>query len=270
VFAASESPEHGQRELAGSTDRIPIELHENLAPVLVANVDGIGVRLQFDLGDRTPLVLQQSVLDAIKAVPTGEISRLQGTDGVFEVPMFKVARVQIGAAVFTNVVARLDAPRPGYQPVQFAQGFLGNGLLKSYEVVLDYPDQAITLIARRSENSPGTCRGTAVPFSAASPKWRGEPVTQADTDLGRLTLWWDTGAPVSVLRKSLTKAARPESSGDTLTTKRFALGSGDFGPWKFEIWDLSLPGFDGFIGHDFFAKHVVCIDFPGNRIVVGR
>jgi hypothetical protein len=40
------------------------------------------------------------------------------------------------------------------------------------------------------------------------------------------------------------------------------LGGNDFGPWRFEVWDISLPGFDGFIGHDFFAKHVVCIDFP--------
>ena len=76
VFAASESPEHAP------ANKIPIELHENLAPVLIANVDGIDVRLQFDLGDRTPLVLQQSVLDSIKAVPTGETSKLQGTDGV--------------------------------------------------------------------------------------------------------------------------------------------------------------------------------------------
>lgn len=228
------------------------------------------VRLQFDLGDSTPLVLQQSVLDSIEAVPTGDTSKYQGTDGVFEVPMFKVARVQIGTAVFTDVVVRLDAPRAGYQPKQIAGGYLGTGLLKSYEVVLDYANRAMTLVPRPSERSSVTCKGTVVPFSLSSPKWRGEPVTEADTDLGRVTLWWDTGAPVSVIRKGLTQEESSESSADSVMTKRFTLGGTDFGPWQFDIWDVSLPGFDGFIGHDFFARHVVCIDFPGNRVVIGR
>jgi len=275
VFATSE-PEHTSKvstqspAAAGSANQIPIQLHGNLAPVLVANIDGMEVRLQFDLGDSAPLVLQQNVLDSIKAVPTGDSSKLQGTEGVFESPMFKVARVQIGAAVFTDVVARLDAPRPGYQPGQIGQGYLGTGLLKSYEVVLDYPHRAITLVPRTGEGSSGTCKGTVVPFSASSPKWRGEPVTEADTDLGRVTLWWDTGAPASILRKTSIQAARPQSSADTVTMKRFTLGGTDFGPWQFEIWDASLPGFDGFIGYNFFAKHLVCVDFPGNRVVVGR
>jgi hypothetical protein len=259
-----------QTPVAGSAIRIPIEMHENLAPVLIANVDGVEVRLQLDTGDRTPLVLPQSVLDLIKAVPTGDSSKFQGVDGVFEVPEFKVARVQIGTAVFTDVLARLDAPRAGYEPGQIAQGYLGTGLLKSYEVMVDYPHRALTFVARPSENSSGACKGTVVPFSVSSPKWRGEPVAEAETDVGRVTLWWDTGAPVSVLRRTLTQEASSKSSGDSVTTKRFTLGGTDFGPWQFDIWDVSLPGFDGFIGHDFFARHVVCMDFPGNRVVIAR
>jgi hypothetical protein len=274
VLATSGPSEHAdvapiQSSVAESSNKISIELHEKLAPVLVANVDGIEVRLQFDLGDRTPLVLRQSVLDSIKAVPTGETAKFQGTGGVFEVPMFKVARVRVGTAVFTDVIARLDAPRPGYEPAQIAQGFLGNGLLKSYEVVLDYRHRAITLVPRHSDSVSGTCKGAAVPFSVSSPKWRGEPVTEANTDMGRVTLWWDTGAPASVLRKTVTHA-RSQSSGDSVTTKRFELGGTDFGPWEFELWDVSLPGFDGVIGHNFFAKHLVCIDFPGSRVVIDR
>jgi hypothetical protein len=214
--------------------------------------------------------LQQSVLDSIKAAPTGDATQLQGIDGEFEVPMYKVARVQIGTAVFTDVVARLDAPRKGYQPAQIARGYLGTGLLKSYAIVLDYSHRTLTLISRGSETPAGRCTGIGVSFSVKSPKWRGEPVSEVETDWGPETLWWDTGSPATVLSKASTQAARVPVSRDGVNTKRFALGGTDFGPQKFQVWDISLPGFDGFIGHDFFMKHVVCIDFPGNRAVIAR
>lgn len=270
VLALSNAPEPCESPAAaGSANKIPIELRESF-PLLVATVDGMDVPLQFDLGDGSPLVLQQSVLDHIKAVPTGESSKFQDAKGnVIESPMFKVARLQIGTAVFTDVVARLDVHDPSYQAAQIGQkGFLGTALLKSYEVVLDYPHRTMTLVPRvSSESSSGTCKGTVVPFS---PKWHGEPVTEADTDLGRVMLWWDTGAPTSVLGRTFAQEVRSQPSGDTITTKRFTLGGTDFGPWQFEMWDVTLPGFDGFIGYNFFASHVVCIDFPGNRLVIGR
>lgn len=249
-------------------NRIPIELRDNFA-ILVATVDGIEMPLKFDLGDGTDLVLQQNVLDHIKAVPTGESARFQGLYGVFEVPLYKVARVQIGTAVFTDVIARPDSRDPSYQPGgQGEKGYLGTGLLKSFEVVLDYGHRTMTLVPRIGhESSAGTCKGTAVLFSA---NWNGEPVTEADTDLGRMMLWWDTGSPISFLRKSVAHPVGSQPRGETVTTKWFKLGDTDFGPWQFDLLDVNLPGFDGAIGYDFFAKHVVCIDFTGNRLVIGR
>lgn len=272
VLAASEPSEQAIPEVRQEASRdeppitIPIELRDNF-PFLVANVDGIDVRLKFDLGSSSALLLQQSIVDRIKAVATGERSKFQGIDGVFESPRFKVSRIRIGSVAFTDVTTTLDAPRPGYDPGTFAQGFLGTGLLKSYQVVLDYPQRTMTLVPRSKEGVSGSCTGTVVPFSQSSPKWRGEPVTEAQTDFGPVILWWDTGAPLSALRKSLTRE-RSQSTEDTATTTRFTLGHRDFGPWQFGLWDMSLPGFDGFIGYDFFAKHVVCIDFPGNRVVI--
>lgn len=256
--------------LATSADRIPLELNQNLAPVLVANVDGVNVRLQFDLGNRDALVLQQAVLDSIHAVPTGESAKYQGVDGVFEAPLYKVVHVKIGTQVFTDVVATLDVPRRGYQPGNLAQGFLGTGLLKSYQLVLDYPDQAMTLVRPSDKDSPGTCEGTIVPFVTESQNWRGEPVTEADIDLGQATLWWDTGAPMSILSSEFANKVRSQNGSSALQSERLMIGGKDFGPWRFEVWDISLPGFDGFIGHDFFAKYVVCIDFPRNRVAIVR
>jgi hypothetical protein len=54
-----------------------------------------------------------------------------------------------------------------------------------------------------------------------------------------------------------------------MSTKRLALGGTDFGPWQFKTMNMSLPPFfDGLIGSDFFATHVVCIDFPDKRLVI--
>ena len=254
-----------QAEPAGH--RISLELHKNFAAVLDAKVDGVKVRLQFDLGSSNALVLQQGVLDSIEAVPTGESIKLQGVDGFFEAPLYKVARVEIGDQVFTDVVALLDVPRRGYQPGDFAQGFLGTGLLKPYQLVLDYPSQAMTLVRPSEGGSSSNCEGTSVPFSSG---WHGEPVTKAAIDQGQAILWWDTGAPMSILSSEFAKKLRAQSDASALQATRLILGDTDFGPWRFEVWNISLPGFDGFIGHDFFARHVVCIDFPQHRVVIAR
>jgi len=84
------SSEPGALEPAGAPlaeNNIPIELRGNF-PILVATVDGIDVPLKFDLGDASPLILQQGVLDQINAVPTGETSKFRGVNGVFESPLF--------------------------------------------------------------------------------------------------------------------------------------------------------------------------------------
>jgi hypothetical protein len=259
-----------QESVHNNTHTVALEMHDNLAPVLIANIGGNNVALQFDLGSRNDLILQQSVLDAIKAVPTGDTIKQQGTDGVFEVPTYKVPHLQIADLVFHDVTAQLDAPRAGYQPVQFARGYLGTGLLKSDAVVLDYKHHRLTLLPSKDVAFETLCQGTAVSFSAGSPKWRGEAVTESNTDFGRVTLWWDTGTPATVLSSSAIHATHLPTSTERVVTHQFVLGASDFGPWTFDIWPVPLPGFDGFIGDDFFKKHRVCIDFPGNRVVIGH
>ena len=250
-----------------AANRIPIELRDNF-PLLTAQVNEVAVRLKFDLGDGDQLALQQDVLDRIRAVPTGEVARFKGLYGEFEAPLYKVARLQIGTAVFSDVIARLDVRDPTYQPgAQGEDGFLGTGLLKAFALVLDYPGRAMTLAPRiEPDDLPDDCTGTAVPFS---PVWNGQPVTEASIDLGRVLLWWDTGSPMSALRKSLIQDDRQEMKEDTVTSRRLVLGGKDFGPTLFHVWDMNLPGFDGFIGYDFFSKHVVCVDFPANRLMIG-
>jgi hypothetical protein len=229
-------------------NRLPLELHANEPPILT--------------------VLQQEVLDAVHAIPTGKTTHVQGLDGLFEVPLFKVRQVKLGTAEFTEVVARLDTIRKGYEPDKVTKGFLGSSLLKPYQVVINYPARAMTLQLPKVRVSKNRCTGTAVPFATGQEAWAGEAFTEAETDIGRVILSWDTGAFTSVLRRSLVEVAQPKHTESTLVTTKFVIGGDDFGPQQFEVWELSLPHFDGFVGNDFFATHVVCIDFPGKQLRV--
>jgi Aspartyl protease len=247
---------------------VAIRLIGNFA-VVTANIDGSEVPLVFDSGSSASVSLTQEVIDRVKALPTGEASRGMDAKGnVLKYPKFKIHRIQIGSAVFTDVIGELDVHDPSYQATQVGQqGFLGTFLFKGYEVVLDYRHRRMTLVSPGvSKDRSAACRGTAVPFS---PAWHGEPAAEADTDLGRLTLWWDTGAPTSMVSRRIPEAAGSRQSGDAVTSKRLSLGGTDFGPLQFAVEDLSLPpGFDGLIGYNFFAHHVVCMDFPGNRLLI--
>ncbi len=250
---------------ASSTDvnSIPLRLRSPDAPVLMATIGKDQVPLWLDLGDGTPLTLQQSVLDAAKAIPTGESIQLQGIDGTFEAPIFKVPRIQIGSTVFTNVTAKLDVPRAGYMPSDSKRGVLGSALLKGGAVVLDYKNRRLIMLLGESARKRALCQGTVVPFSNASPVWKGEAVTEAETDFGHVTLWWDTGAQATMLSKSVSHST------DRIYSKHFVLGGRDFGPYSFGLIEASLPGFDGMVGDDFFMRHQVCIDYAGSRLVIG-
>ena len=99
----------------------------------------------------------------------------------------------------------------------------------------------------------------------------GWKVTEAETGLGRVVLWWDTGTPLSILTTRFARQARPKLTEGPMLSDRLGLAGTEFGPWPFEVVNLSLPpGFDGFIGYDFFAQHVVCMDFPGRKVLVRR
>lgn len=249
---------------------VPMKLRGNF-PLITATIDGADVPLQFDSGSSASVSLTQAVINRINAIPTGETSRGVDPKGnVIEYPRFKVHRIQIGTAVFTDVVGELDVHDASYQATQVGQqGFLGTALLKTYKVVLDYRQRRMILIPPGiAKDRSGGCTGSAVAFS---PQWHGEPATEVDTDLGRLVVWWDTGSPTSILSRRFVQAVHRHPSEDALLSKRLVFGGTDFGPLQLEVADLALPpGFDGFIGYNFFAKHVVCLDFPGNRLLIRR
>jgi|ERR1700733_612464 len=255
---------------ADAPSSVPMQLLGNL-PVVTAKIDGHDVPLVFDLGDASALVLAGRVIGRVKTSPTSETSRSTDVQGnVIESPMFKLARLQIGNAVFTDVIGRLDSHDPKYQPPDVGQqGYFGTSLLKSYMVVLDYRHRQMTLIPTgSSKNQSAKCGGTAVPFL---PNWNPYTVTKVSTDFGDLTAIWDTGSDESVLRQPGSQKISNSDLTEIVTAKRLSFGGTDFGPLKLHIADYAQPaGTDMIIGYNFFAQHVVCIDFPGHRFLIRR
>jgi hypothetical protein len=249
---------------------VPITLQGD-SPMLHVLVDGSEVPLILDSGNSTSVALTQIVMDRVKATPTGDTSRgIDPKGNVLVYPKYKLHRIQIGKAVFTDVVAELDVHDSSYQAAQVGQqGFLGTSLFKRYKVIVDYPHLRLILVPPGSrERKASECKGAVVPFS---PAWHGEPAAELSTDIGRLVVWWDTGSPTSGLTKRFVQSSGSPSSDDRLISKHLWLGDIDFGPWPFDILELTLPpGFDGFMGYNFFATHVVCMDFPGQRLLIQK
>ena len=97
-------------------------------------------------------------------------------------------------------------------------------------------------------------------------------LTMAKTEIGDIRFVWDTGAVPNIILKSRADGENLElSDRNTVTLNQIAFGEHEFGPIEFKVWDFPItPPFDGFIGHEFFKNHIVCVDFPGDRLLIRK
>lgn len=248
---------------------VPLTLRDNSA-LLKIRVSDSDVSVQLDTGNFITVTLSQDVLDRAGAQAIDDtLERVDAQGNMVVAPKYRIARLQLGDLIFNNVDVPLDVHAPTYQPYQIGQqGFFGTGLLKPYRVVLDYPKQIMILISREAFATETACQGTEVKFDEA---WSGEPATLIETDMGTLTMWWDTGSGATALTQRFVENAG-RGGERVITSSRMLIGGDDFGPWTFNVWENLVlpPGFDGLIGNDFFLKHVVCMDFPAKRLLVRK
>jgi hypothetical protein len=232
---------------AGVADAgIPLEVINNF-PVIGVVIGDETIPVAFDLGGDNTIELTAAALEKINVRYLQErYTWLDAKGHKLEARMFVIPELRIGDAVFRNVEGHEDAEAPDWRKVRAGQGRLGRALFApSHKLELDYQGRTMRL--------DSACAGHRVPFD---PKWNGEPVAKAKTDIGELTFVWDTGAPMSLIQAA--------TANGRAVTKAFVLGDRDFGPLTFRAVTFVQPeGADGFIGYDFFARHKVCVDFPG-------
>jgi hypothetical protein len=243
----------GGRSQTAPSVTVPL-LFDGDFPVIVVRTNGHKVPVTIDLAQVAPVSLLQSTVDEVKAVAVADSHAVADAPAGSVVPLVKVQRIEIGGMVFSNVDGYIDARAPAMLTPTTPQGVIGFTLLRSFKVILDYKHKFITFIqGSRLAAESDACIGMKVPFM---PEWRGAPIAKAHTDLGDLILVWDTGAALSNQIVSLAHV----NFGDT-----------DLGAMDFRVVDyVQLAGTDGFIGGDFFANHIVCIDFPGTRLLIRR
>jgi hypothetical protein len=249
---------------------VPLQIHNGF-PIFTAKIDGKGVPLVFDLGGDFYLTLSESALSGLNTTPLSQTYEFSDAKGnILKSPMFKVRRIEIGKVAFTDVVGHVDTSHPTYKAqTDGREGMIGAPFLQRYKVVLDYVHREMTLIPGESSVPGGDgCAGTEVPFL---PEWQGSAVTKATTDAGELTMVWDTGAPLSMIRKGRVQESGLKIENALLNSAKFELAGVNFGPLQLRVFDYVEPaGTDGFIGYTFFERNVVCIDFPGNRLFVRK
>jgi hypothetical protein len=251
--------------------QVPLKMSGNAAPVVIVRIQDREIPLQLDIGDGSSLVLHPSLLRQLKTTPTVKSFDGIGMEGKAEhSPIVNVDRVYMGGAIFSNVAIREDVHDDAFRNKQLAetgaQGFVGAGFFADYEIVLNYRQHRMTLIPRGAQQTSHLCRGNVIPL-VREVNWG--LVTRANTDVGDLLFVWDTGSPALLIRKTSALAAGLDVSQRAVTLNHVRMDNHDYGPLKFDIWDFPAPAaMAGVIGHDFFIDHVVCVDFPENRLLV--
>ena len=257
----------GGRSHAAESVTLPLQFDGDF-PVITVKINGHKVPMTLDLIQSAPVSLLQSAADAVKPVAVVDNAASPAPTNT-AAPLIKIQRIEIGSMLFSNVDGYIDLRAPTTQTSTTPQGVIGMTLLRSFKVILDYRHKSITIIRNSgfAAESDG-CSGTKVPFL---PEWHGAPVAKAHTDLGDLILVWDTGAARGVIRKKAADDLHAAVSDQMVSLPHLNFGDTDLGAMNFHVVDYTqLPGTDGFIGDDFFATHVVCVDFPGKQFVVRR
>jgi hypothetical protein len=246
---------------------VPIEIVNNF-PVLSLSIGDQEIPVAFDLGGDHQIELTPEALQKIDVQYLEETYEwIDAKGNRLKARKFIIPELRIGGAVFRNVEGHEDAEATHWPKTRAGLGRMGRVLFQSHKMVLDYQRSTIDLVSGESANVEGEgCSGHRIPFD---PQWNGEPVSKVLTDFGRLTLYWDTGAPGTFVQASLLALDENAAPAKPVLSQKFAMQGRDFGPLELRPIQFSQPeGIDGFLGYNFFAKQVVCIDFAGKEFLV--
>ncbi len=250
-----------------SSVTVPIELVNNF-PVLKISVGDQIVSVMFDLGGSDEIVLTSDALRSLKVERLTETyAWLDAKGNRLESQKFRIPEMRLGSLTFRGVTGHEDAEAATYRKTPGGAGYIGPSLARSFKLVVDYGRRSMTFIPNDIKNPKAHgCFGTKIPFD---PDMHGEPITKVKSDLGEHRFVWDTGAPMMIVRKSLVSASGVVPDGDFFQSKAFKFGRTNFGPMELRMFDFGEPAeVDGFIGYDFFARNVVCIDMRDRRFLV--
>jgi hypothetical protein len=256
--------------LAAAQSAIPLKIVDKL-PYIPVQIEGKIFLMMLDLGADDNVSLAPQTIRTIHLEQTeGSYRHFDAKGNVIEARRLRIPELRIGGMIFKNVDADEQQFALDYHPPDVSRGHVGLGLLRDYKIALDYGRRQMWLIANDS-GAPGQrrCQGVAIPRLPANAVIM---ETKAQTDMGELTLEWDTGSQANILRRPDAPASKADGDEPPrVQSRRFALGDVDFGPVSFYAVNFARPAdVDGVVGYEFFAKHAVCFDLAGQQLIVSR
>lgn len=253
--------------------RLPLTFLRN-NPVTSIEVAGHEIKIVVDTGGGV-LTLSREALTRAGAVElAGKPTIWTDASGqAHEARRFRVPQIRVGGRLFTNLDAIEAETILNGPPVPNG---LGREFLRQFIVLMDYPGRMMTLLSPETADAEAEamgCKGTRVPFERTSAP--GLAITQVKLDGAAMRLAWDTGATYSSLPAGVVTAFQLPvvpavgQKPPFYNTKRLIIGGSDFGPLEFVVLPLELPSdFDGMLGYNVFAKHVVCLNYGRSELRV--
>jgi predicted aspartyl protease len=250
--------------------RLPVTLMQS-NPVTTITVGDRPVQAIVDTGGGA-LMLSREVIDAAGGVKLEDTQISNDASGNEHVhARFRMPLIDIGGLVLRDTVV-IEAPGREAGRGSPVPDVIGREFLAQYFVVVDYAGGVITLWSPDPENPErAKCGRTRIPMERTEEQHLA--VSVFETQSGRLRLAWDTGAMYSVLPIAMAENLRPTTitRGDTkfYPSRMLAAAGHDFGPLEFVLLPLQPPkDFQGMLGSNFFAKHVVCFDYAHRELRV--
>jgi Aspartyl protease len=126
---------------------IPFTLYRNQIPKIQASVDDVTGDFIFDTGDRSTLTVFSDFADSIglkkKYLLSDTVITGYGIGGAVYAQTFKLKQFSFAGFTFKDTNARIPTAVTGGFARRDISGSIGNGLLKNYTVIFNYPDKKI-------------------------------------------------------------------------------------------------------------------------------
>lgn len=283
IFCISKYPNHPSLDI-----RLPVNFsHSLLEPIVNIEIEGTKYSVFIDLGSvGYEFHLEDRILKKIKnkkALGVGEFSDLRGN--LYSCPEFCIPEIKLGeAAIFNSTVTERNhrfLHNAHVWPISNTQrlideetsridGKIGLPVFQNYNCLFDFPNSVIILqkdIEDLEKIYPPN-KFVRTPFSIE----KYGIVLSIETDAGIHRVVLDTGATVSVIKKSIiTPVNTKEVEEEYYSTNKLIIEGCDYGAWELAQFDISEKwDVDGCLGADFFVEHAVYLDFHNKMAYIQR
>jgi hypothetical protein len=244
---------------------IPIKMKSEISgvPLIEIVLKGEKILLDLNTGGFAPIELPKEMIQRLNLKYTGRAKIVYDIKGNrSKCKEFIVPELCIGDFKLLNVIGY--ELHYSYFKERPLIGYIGSGLLRRFNLILDYSESKIVLIRK----------GGVPPKNYRINEWIKIPykINRWEVELNgikyRLRLGWDTGCEISIV-KPRSEFVRKKDSRGIIRVSNLWMNNHDFGPIEFAIMDFNLP-IDGVLGHNFFKSHKVYFDFEDDIIMISK